>query len=169
MFEETVGWSWGDGKNRNQEVERIRALLSRWVAEAYKVKYEWLSLMSDMVLLVPKADQTNLRQSPVIPLRHIRVLHVAGFCTNIFYESLPCIYGELCVNSVQSQQRFRHTLAFVYPDGNWSFPENYSEKAMRDASRMGLLKAMTKIESIIADIMPPHMFSYLGLTAYRSV
>ena len=73
------------------------------------------------------------------------------------------------MNSVQSHQRFHHTLAFVYPDGSWSFPENYCEKAMRDASRMGLPKAMTKIEGIDADVMLSHILDYLGPTVYPSI
>mmetsp|Transcript_8291 Transcript_8291/g.24893 ORF Transcript_8291/g.24893 Transcript_8291/m.24893 type:complete len:927 (-) Transcript_8291:2146-4926(-) len=112
------------------------------------------------------ARTKTLRQRlAVVPSRKMRVIHVVGSQSGTYYEGVSKIYGSQCMESVKNgDDRFEHHLAYVHIDGKWSF-----DSLEKDCEKVEFGVAMERIRMLNPDVMVPHMFDYLGMTAYRAV
>lgn len=123
----------------------------------------------EITLLMRQAGQ-SLRESNIVSLHKLRLLHVVGSCTSEFYETLSAMYGMKCILSVQDNVRFSHIIAYVHQSGEWTITEGKTLEYIRmHAEKLSVGAAIMKIETLNCSVVVPHMFDYAGLTAYRSL
>lgn len=113
----------------------------------------------------------TLHPSSELPLRSRRILHVVGSVASNFYDGLSCYYGFNCIDYLSDKQRFNHIVAYIHRDGAWSIgSDSPSRKYMsEDAPRLSFAEAAATITSLKIDTVLPHMFDYIGMTAYRAL
>lgn len=98
----------------------------------------------------------------VVPTRRMVVLHVIGSRSGTYYEGVSRYYGRECMESVEGDDvRFKHHAAYVHLDGSWTLDGSSKKMSFGDA--------INAIEQLCIDVVIPHMFDYLGMTAYRAV
>lgn len=112
----------------------------------------------------------SLAGSFEIPLRKLRVLHVMGSTASKYYEGISSYYGFECINSVGTDGRFDHVIAYVHLSGEWTIGVNCTISEVRDNSpKLSTGEAVRRLEALMVDVAIPHMFDYDGLTAYRGL
>lgn len=113
----------------------------------------------------------TLLPSSLLPLRRRKILHVVGSVASNFYDGVSCYYGFGCVDFLSDNKRFDHIVAYIHRDGKWSIAsDSPSRKYMtEDAPKMTLAEAIVTITSLQVDTVLPHMFDYVGLTAFRAL
>lgn len=112
----------------------------------------------------------SVSQFHEIPLRKLRVLHLTGSTASEYYEGISSYYAFECINSIGTDNRFDHIVAFVHQTGQWSIAENPTINELKHgAPRIALGQAISKLEQLSIDVAVPHMFDYDGLTAYRAL
>ncbi|MCP9273717.1 D-alanine--D-alanine ligase family protein [Mycolicibacterium arenosum] len=97
------------------------------------------------------------------------VLHLVGSPVDEFHAELSRLYADGCLSAVRDPMRYRTTVAYVSPDGQWRFPADLSAAALTAAPPMDASEAMSRIAALGVDVVVPQMFCLPGMTTYRSM
>lgn len=142
--------------------ENVRVLAGKGLSAA-------LGFDGSPALLMPSGSSTEVEWK-CLPLRKTRVLHVVGSCTSEYYEGVSRYYATQCIESVSSESRFEHHVAYIHISGEWSvIDSNVFLQDLNSADRIPLHTALSLINDLSIDIVTPHMFDYMGMTAYRAL
>lgn len=98
-----------------------------------------------------------------------RLLHLVGSAVSEFYADLSRLYAADCLRSAADPDRYDSVIAYVSPDGTWSFPASLTPDDLAAAVRLSLPEAVAFISEIAIDAVIPQMFCLPGMTTYRSL
>jgi D-alanine-D-alanine ligase len=103
------------------------------------------------------------------PTRPLQVLHLVGSAVDDFHAELSCVYARACLHAVDDPTRYTPRVAFVAPDGSWSFPTALDDAALAVAPRVSLPEALAALAADRPDVVVPQMFCLPGMTHYRAL
>jgi len=100
-----------------------------------------------------------------------KVLHLVGSRSDEYIHDVSIVYARACDDCQElDRDSYEFLFAHVHLDGSWSFPQNLSKGAIKDAKTMPFGSAIAHItEQIKPDVMVPHMFCPEGMTRFRSL
>jgi D-alanine-D-alanine ligase len=99
----------------------------------------------------------------------LRVLHLIGSAASELLCELSVLYGRGCLEAIDDPVRYETLVAYVTPDGRWSFPTDLSDAAIASAPPMPFADAVQHLQGLAIDIMVPQMFCVPGMTHYRAL
>ncbi len=97
----------------------------------------------------------------------VHVLHLVGSPTSAFHADLSRLYARDCLENTADPDRYRFTVAYVSPDGRWSFPTSLDD--LDAAPSMPLPDAVAHLATLGVDVVVPQMFCVAGMTQYRAL
>lgn len=98
------------------------------------------------------------------------VMHLVGSRVSEYYEGVSSYYASECFKAVMETGTYNHFIAWVHPDGKWSFPEDFSDASKARAERMDIAQAVQRItRESRPDAVIPHMFCLPGMTTFRTL
>lgn len=98
------------------------------------------------------------------------MMHLVGSRVSEYYEGVSSYYASECFKAVVETDAYRHVVAWVHPDGSWSFPKDFSQAAKDEAERVDVARAVERItREFRPDAVIPHMFCLPGMTTFRTL
>lgn len=99
----------------------------------------------------------------------VHVLHLAGSAVDDALGDLSRLYARDCLAAVTDPARFRHSVAWVTPDGRWRFPADLERTSIAAAEAMPPGRALAHLATLDVDLGLPQMFCRPGMTSYRAL
>jgi D-alanine-D-alanine ligase len=99
----------------------------------------------------------------------IHVLHLAGSAVDDALADLSRLYARDALAAVTDPARYRHSVAWVTPDGRWRFPADLERTSVAAAEPMPPGPAVAHLAALGVELVLPQMFCRPGMTSYRAL
>lgn len=99
----------------------------------------------------------------------VHVLHLVGSPVDDAWCDLSRLYARDALQAVTDPARYRHSVAYVTPDGRWRFPADLEPGSIAAAEPVPPAAAVAHLAALGIDLMLPQMFCRPGMTSYRAL